>query len=117
MKTILIGVAFAAAFTAGTAQAHQWYVLDAGAARCLDARAFARVAHVPDFASPYRLEMFALAAGIFQNIDVERDEAGQPYAVMITAQIGAETTTMAYFSKLDMCQVMAATLPSPNELN
>jgi hypothetical protein len=119
MKTryALVVAALASTLTAGTAQAHDWYILDASHARCEAAGLFARTAHVPEFTTPYRLEMFARTAGIFQDVDVSRDADGQPAIVGITVQLGGEPTVMMYFRDLGECKLGAAKLPSPDELN
>jgi hypothetical protein len=117
MKTVLIAAAIATVCATATAQAHQWYILDASHAQCEDASAFARAAHVPNFATPYRLEMFARVAGIFQDMDISRDENGQPAIVGVKVVINGTPTEMMYFRDVGQCKFGAAMLPSPNELN
>jgi hypothetical protein len=121
MKPVLIGLGLglAVALSAGAADAHSWYVLEASSNRCLTGAVAAARYHLPPMLSPYRLERYARRTGMFVGLDAPTgSEAAKPNQfVGIKIQPPGETTLeILFFRDRDICEAVTAMQPGPADL-
>jgi len=101
------------------ANARDWWLSVVATRTCLPSIQAAEQMGVAAGATPYQLEMFARSGGLFDKTEiVSKDSDGNPSVVNVTV-IGPKGNKIliTYFSTLEMCQRMAATLPKPSDLN
>lgn len=100
MRKFIIAVAALLA-SVSTTHATDWWLVDAGKGRCLNAAAVGRQYHSPEFASPGAMQTSLRSDGTFEGIKIIRDDGNNVSTVLVTSSKGI---VLVYAATHETCE-------------